>query len=97
MNYLSSDKKTRELVSSLSEFNRDKIDQNIYLKQILEQAYPGNYREIELLILSVANYTHREISEALDITRDGVTRRIIIAREVLGEMINNDVSESNGI
>ena len=101
MNYFQSNRKgdsgTRRLFSALSVVERDRIDENIYLRQILEEAYPDNYREIELLILSVADYTHREISEALNMSRIGVTKRITKAREILGEIINNDISKSDAL
>lgn len=75
----------REIVNGLSESFRESIDQKIYLTQILEEVYSENFREVELLILSVANYTHREISDALNISRLAVTKRINKAREILQE------------
>ena len=80
--------RTKQIISAMSVDNRAEIDNKIFIGQLLEQSYPEYYTEIEMLILSISNYTHREISEVLNISRLGVTKRIAKAREVLKSQIN---------
>lgn len=74
---------TRRLISVMSEDMREEIDKQIFIKQMLSEVYPKYHTEIEMLILSISNFTHREISEVLNISRLGVTKRIAKAREIL--------------
>lgn len=74
---------TKRVINAMSEDYREEIDNKIFINQLLEEAYPEHYTEIEMLILSISNYTHREISEVLNISRLGVTKRIAKAREIL--------------
>lgn len=77
--------KTRRLVSVMSEDNRMEIENRLFVQKLLEENYTEYHTEIEMLILSISNYTHREISEVLNISRLGVTKRIAKARDVLKE------------
>lgn len=79
--------RTQVLRDAMSEDQRETVENNIFMEQLLAEVYPKNHTEIEMLILSSANYTHREISEVLDISRLGVTKRIAKAREIMQEKI----------
>jgi len=79
--------KTRNLVNAMSYDEREGIENKLFLGQLLADNYAEYHTEIEMLILSSANYTHREISEVLNISRLGVTKRIAKARDVLQEKI----------
>jgi len=74
---------TRRLISAMSEDMREEIDKQIFIKNMLSEVYPEYHTEIEMLILSISNFTHREIAEVLNISRLGVTKRIAKAREIL--------------
>ena len=76
---------TCRLGSAMSEDNRGAIEDKLFVGKLLEETYPQYHTEIEMLILSVSNYTHREIANVLNISRLGVTKRIAKAREVLSE------------
>jgi len=78
---------TRRLSNTMSDDTRQSVEDKIFIKQLLEKTYSEYHTEIEMLILSSANYTHREISEVLNISRLGVTKRIAKAREILEEAI----------
>lgn len=77
--------RVRRMGDVLSDDNREYIETKIFVSELLEELYPKYHTEIEMLILSISNYTHREISEVLNISRLGVTKRIGKAREVLKE------------
>lgn len=74
---------TRRLSGAMSEDTRQSTEDKIFVGQLLEEVYPENHTEVEMLILSISNYTHREISDVLNISRLGVTKRIAKAREIL--------------
>ena len=74
---------TRVLRDSLSDDTRETTENNIFVGQLMDRLYPEYHTEIEMLILSSSNYTHREISDVLNISRLGVTKRIAKAREIM--------------
>lgn len=83
----------RSLRDSMSNDERTEVDNRLFVGKLLEETYDEYHTEIEMLILSISNYTHREISEVLNISRIGVTRRIVKAREVLREKAEDMVGE----
>jgi len=73
----------KRLISMMSEDNRDAIEMSIFIGELLDKIYNDYPTEVEMLVLSMSNYTHKEISDVLNISRLGVTKRIAKAREVL--------------
>ena len=73
------------LASALSSNDIADTDLKIYVAQIIEPVYAKNHKEIEMLILSISNYTHKDIAKALNVSRLGVTARINRAKTILQE------------
>jgi DNA-directed RNA polymerase specialized sigma24 family protein len=77
------------LSTALSHDDTADSDLKMYVDKILEKAHAENHKEIEMLILSISNYTHKDIAKALNISRLGVTARINRAKEILKEAFND--------
>ena len=87
--------KTKRVINALSNNGQQQIEDSIFVKQLLEEVYPEHFTEVEMLILSISNYTHREISEVLNISRLGVTKRIAKAREIFREHLKEMMGVNN--
>lgn len=71
------------LADALSDDVMADVNLSIYVEQVIEPVYAKHHKEIEMLILSSSNYTHKDIAKALNVSRLGVTARINRAREIL--------------
>jgi len=77
------------LATALSQDDTADTDMRLYVSKTLETVYVKHHKEIEMLILSISNYTHKDIAKALDVSRLGVTARINRAKAILQEAFDD--------